>query len=199
MSRLTYYHFDRRGELVPGWKKVFKNNRNLLNGFFTGLGMDITSSTRDFGIDLIKKVNDYALDETLSLDFSKDIISRIIETDNFKVKKVLYEFIFEQTRRNEYNEKPSRLKSVFVSQNIEDLEIWKNGSLGNERKSYKLTAINDKIDFSHEADAFWFEKCDFNNIIEAQIYAKKYWERTKQDNPKIELLLIGEFDCIEID
>jgi len=193
---MIYYHYDRRNILsqVIGWKKVFRNNRGLLNGFFIGLGTN-NQAKIDFGKNLIEKVNNYADDESSELDFLDEIISRIEETDNVIIKKVLYEFIFEDLRRKEYNSTPSRLKSIFAVKEQSDLEKWKTDKLGENGISYKLTALDNEIVIFHEADSNWFELCDFNDIENARIYADKYWKGIKSDNPQNELLLIGEFEC----
>jgi len=54
MTDQFFYHFDRRLLLatVIGWKKIFKNNRDQLNGFFMWLGIH-PKAKEDFGEELI--------------------------------------------------------------------------------------------------------------------------------------------------
>lgn len=191
MTNQTFYHFDRRNSITINSQKIFRNDNNKPTRFYFDLGVDVKAK-EDFGNELLTKVNDFPFDNNLSLDFLDDLVARFKENENQIVQKVIFELLFEETRRKTFRNLPSRMKSLFVVESMASLEYWKK-SLPGEGTAYKLTPI--EIMSKHEADSKWFESCSIDNIETAKQYAENYWNGIKSADPKIEWLITGKFNC----
>lgn len=193
MTNPVFYHYDRICLLkeVIGFKRIFRNNDGKPNGFFINL-LFSPEATDDFGYQLKTKVDDFIYDTDKRFDFLDELIARFIENQNPIVRKVIFELIFEETRRNSFKDLPSRSKSLFVVESLESIEVWKQSLLG-EGTTYKLTT--NKLDAIHKADSTWLESCSIEDLEGIKNASEKYWAGIESIQPKNEWLIIGEFNC----
>lgn len=127
-------------------------------------------------------------------DFAYNYISDINETGlcyGWGHEHYLWEFIWEMVRYYEYPDKPSRMDSVFLFDNIENANAFKN----QHRESFcKIVEIN-LLEGDHQSfDMNWFTDVP-SDITLAQVkdYSRNYWEGKMTKNPIVEVLHKGTY------
>ncbi len=127
-------------------------------------------------------------------NFSCNYITHIDETGlyyDWGHEHYLWEFIWEMVRYYEYPDKPSRMDSVFLFDNIENANAFKN----QYRDSFcKIVEIN-LLEGEHQSfDMNWFTDVP-SDITLAQVkdYSRNYWESKMTKNPIVEVLHKGTY------
>ncbi len=178
---LTLMNAVRIAENVPAFL-------DELNGFFQ-------SKAPEYDLQLMG-VNDpirYISGDEL-YDFSVNYINDVNETGLFYDwgnEYYLWEFIWEMVRNYEFPDKPSRMKSTFFFERIEDAKEF----LGQYRDSeYKLTQVSFCDGETQSFDMNWFSSMPSNiPLFEVEKYARNYWEQKMTENPVLEVLFQGTY------
>lgn len=114
-------------------------------------------------------------------------------------KVALRELALEEVRKEKYYNYPSRLKSLYVSTNIEDAIMWANVFIKKGRKVFSIVKVkNDGKSFIGDAyncfDGTIDKKININN-------ADKYWKNFKNETgnePLYETIIDGNIEVVEI-
>lgn len=114
-------------------------------------------------------------------------------------KVALRELALEEIRQKEYPNYPSRLKSLYVSEKLEDSYNWADYFIKLNRKVLQIVKlkINGNIFKGDAHNCFDGTTSHEENII----LSRKYWNNepnTKNEIPLIETLVSGDIEVIEI-
>ena len=195
MTNSKFIHYDRANRLEYKIGDSFENNYIGLPGYF---GEFLSWNVH------LRWLSSYVYDpEQKPISNLKQSIEELefsIFGDINRVK--LYkDLIFEQVRREKFNDKPSRLYSIFFSEVIRDDE-WRELLL----KSHFLDSfqyvfeIIEVVKF-HKAYTFYFEqKFAFDKYDEIVENAKLYWEGIVPDNKPDalpEVLFVGKATVVD--
>lgn len=137
-------------------------------------------------IDKIKKLNSY--DSLDTLKHSRNILREYV--------LFMREYVFEEVRKSDYEEYPSRFKGVWVFQdNKKSLNYWYK-QLINEDQKYNIfrVKLSGKI---HEASQNYLE-AKTHNLKKWRSLAEKYWKGIKKENAEEnEFIFEGNVEILE--
>lgn len=126
--------------------------------------------------------------------FSFNYINDLNETGLFYdwgKEHYLWEFIWEMVRNYEYPDKPSRMESVFLFEQIEDAKDFLNHY---RDLNYQLANVVLFDGVAQSFDMNWFSNVPSNiPLPEIEGYARNYWEQRMTENPIVEILYQGKY------
>jgi len=213
---MTYYHIDKSGLVEQNLMQPSGNSskymiigKETINSFPYGF-MTVEKER------LVPKLIENNIHQLISSFFKNRSIENIdkiinelslnisIKSDIY-IQRVLREIIFELERINNFPIKPSRLSCVYLIDNNNDIQLWKDmlGINGNEYTFYEFEPIEPskfKIgDFNikelkHKADAKWLE-IGVDNINKIKQNAIQYWKGNLTKSPLNEILYYGILKC----
>lgn len=111
----------------------------------------------------------------------------------------LRELALEEIRQEYYPEYPSRMGCLYVSENLEDAEMWFRLFIEWGRPTYQIVRLRIKGNcFIGDAN-----NCFDGRLIKQDnlLLAKRYWENTPNENnerPIREMLVNGDIEVVEI-
>jgi len=126
--------------------------------------------------------------------FSSNYINDVNETGLFYdwgKDHYIWEFIWEMVRNYEYPDKPSRMESVFLFEQIEDAKDFMNNYRDLNYQLANVILLEGNV---QSFDMNWFSKVPSNiPLSEIEDYARNYWEQKMTEKPIIEILLKGNY------
>lgn len=210
MKKKVYYHIDKSGlidsNLMENKGSMYMiSGAESLNSFPYGF-MTVESSRLIPSIlskDLHKRISDFY--QKRNIKDIENIISEFISNVDFindtYLQRVLRELLFEVERLNSFKDKPSRLSCIYLIDNTNDIELWREylkTSLDNS-KTYLFEPVDPNkfivgtfeiVETIHRTDAKWLE-ISLNNLENVRDNANKYWSGIETDKPLIEVLYYG--------
>lgn len=136
----------------------------------------------------------------------KNIVKDIYENgDKYKnvnldhhTKVALRELALEEVRKKYFPTFPSRLKSLYVSKNIEDAEMWASSFIAQGRKVFSIVAVTtDGNKFT--GDAYNCFEGTINHDLNLR-KAYKYWsneQNSEHKKPIYETIIDGNIEVIK--
>jgi hypothetical protein len=138
------------------------------------------------GIEVILK----KIDTTVDLSFVAEELKK-----SRYYSELLKEYIFEDVRINEFPDKPSRKKSMFLSPNeIDVIEYAKGLGYKTETKFFYEIELIEKLNI-HFADLS-FLNCTTSSHEQKVDNARRYWEGTEKRDFNTEILFQGQFKIL---
>lgn len=190
-----YLHIHKRGEHSDKWKigNVFKvgESLNQFVGFYEKCNSNIN------GVDPLNYLDNVIFSggshnnaSLLSLlKISKDILKEYVF--------FMRESVFENVRKEKYEDYPSRFKGVWVLKNNEEaLSYWKQELIrdNQEFEIYKVSLTG----IIHETSQEHLEVKASYNLTDWRILAENYWEgKCTRHSKEIECLFEGEIEVLE--
>lgn len=123
-------------------------------------------------------------------------LENIIKRDIEKWKKIAYrEVALEKIRLKNFLKYPSRLNCLYVSENLEDAEVWAKSFMQSGRKVYAIVkvATNGKCFIGNAFNCF-----DGTNTKLDLVNAEKYWNNNKNKFVNKEILIDGKITIKKI-
>lgn len=122
-----------------------------------------------------------------------------IEELNHHTKVALRELALEKLRKKEYSNYPSRLRSLYVSKDLKDSEMWANSFIKKGREVFQIVKLKTKgNEFTGDAYNCFNPTFDENENLKRAI---NYWENLDNKegkNPIYETIIDGDIEITEI-
>lgn len=127
-------------------------------------------------------------------DFAHAYIEEINETGlyyDWGHEHYLWEFIWEMVRYSEFSNMPSRMDSVFLFDNQDNANEFKNKC---RTPNYRIAKINLLEGSSQSFDMNWFSEVPSDiPLSEVLVYVRNYWTQKMTQNPIVEILFQGKY------
>jgi hypothetical protein len=186
VNNKIYYHVNSYKELNIGDVLVFDNNTHNLM-YETVFNSSYKYNNIDANELLINKKRNK---DTLLSNEEFDLVLNTVNNDAY----VMRELALESIRKEYYPEYPSRLSCLYLTDNIEDAEMWVNILKRNNKKALQILTLEvDGVIFEGDGSLMKRLNLSYNEHLEN---AKKYW--SNETNNKDEVLFLGSAKVIDI-
>ncbi|EKS7203499.1 DUF2441 domain-containing protein [Enterobacter asburiae] len=109
--------------------------------------------------------------------------------------RLLREMEFENIRREQYANRPSRTRCIWLTDNLDEAVYWRKRLKKDDRTRIVRVEIDGTL---HQADGRYLS-AESSSLPELRAAAQSYWEGTLRANPEREILLEGSMTVVAIE